>query len=92
MAQPMLLKLVSYDKIAKSEEGFVLVTKSGDTILLGDMPQLEETTTRIEILPDRALLNNQVLLAAFYYDRTSHRLLAQPLSIITDNQIVRLLY
>ena len=92
MAQPMLLKLVAYDKIAKSEEGFVLVTKSGDTILLGDMPQLEETTTRIEILPDRALLNSQVLLAAFYYDRISHRLLAQPLSIITDNQIVRLLY
>lgn len=92
MAQPMLIKLVAYKKIGRCEERLVLVSEGGDTILLGNMPQLEQTTTRIEILPDSSLLANQVLLAAFYYDRTSRRLLAQPLSIITDNQIVRLLY
>ena len=92
MAQPMLIKLVAYQKIGKCSDGLVLVSESGDTILLGDMPQLEHTTARIEMLPDSSLLENQVLLAAFYYDKTKHRLLAQPLSIIAEDKNVRLLY
>ncbi len=92
MAQPMLLKLVSYKEIAKCDEGLVLVSENGDTILMGNMPQLEETTLRIEMLPNASLFKNQVLLAAFYYNNKNRRLQAQPLSIVTDNQIIRLLY
>lgn len=92
MAQPMLLKLVAYKEIGKCDDGLVLVSKSGDNILMGDMPQMEETTVHIEMLPNNALLKDQVILAAFYYNNKNRRLQAQPLSIITDNQIVRLLY
>ncbi len=92
MAQPMLIKLVAFKQIGKISEGFALVDASGDTILLGDMPLLEETIVRLSMLPDSSLLNDQVLLAAFYYDRNTRRLLAQPLSIITEENIIRLLY
>jgi len=92
MAQPMLLKLVAYQEIGKCDDGLVLVSKSGDTVLMGDMPQMEETTTRIEMLPDNSLLKDQVMLTAFYYNGKNRRLQAQPLSIITEKQIVRLLY
>lgn len=92
MAQPMLIKLVSYKEIAKCDDGLVLVSESGDNILMGDMPRLEKTTIRIRMLPDDGLLRNQVMLVAFYYNNKNRRLQAQPLSIITDKQVVRLLY
>ena len=91
-AQPMLLKLVKYQKIARCDDGFVLISESGDNILLGDMPDMEQTTPRIEMLPGSYLLKDQVMLAAFYYNNRKRRLQAQPLSIITKNSIVRMLY
>lgn len=92
LAQPMLIKLVKYQKIARCDDGFVLIQESGDNILLGDMPDMEQTTPRIEMLPGSYLLKDQVMLAAFYYNNRNHRLQAQPLSIITKNSIVRILY
>lgn len=56
------------------------------------MPGMEETTTRLELLPDGKLLEGQVLLALFYYNRENNRLQAQPLSIITEDMVVRMLY
>ncbi len=88
----MLLKLVKYQKIARCDDGFVLISESGDNILLGDMPDMEQTTPRIEMLPGSYLLKDQVMLAAFYYNNRKRRLQAQPLSIITKNSIVRMLY
>lgn len=64
----------------------------GTTILLGDMLGMEETTTRLALLPDGKLLEGQVLLALFYYNRENNRLQAQPLSIITEDMVVRMLY
>ena len=92
MTQPMMIKLIAFNKIGKSDEGFVLADKNNDTILLGNMPDMEETTVRLSMLPDGSLLENQVLLGAFYYDKNSRRLLVQPLSIITHDAVVRLLY
>lgn len=88
----MVLKLVQYKNISECKNGFVLVAADGSNILLGDMPQMEKTTTRIPILPGNYLLKDQVMLLAFYYNPENRRLQAQPLSIITDSQVVRLLY
>ena len=88
----MLIQLVKYQEIARCSDGFVLVSESGGNILLGDMPDMEQTTPRIEMLPGSYLLKGQVMLAAFYYNNRNHRLQAQPLSIITKNSILRLLY
>ena len=70
----------------------MLVDTEGTTILLGDMLGMEETTTRLALLPDSKLLEGQVLLALFYYNRENNRLQAQPLSIITEDMVVRMLY
>lgn len=92
MTQPMMIRLVAFDRIGKTGDGFVLADRNGDTILLGNMPGMEETTTRFSMLPNGALLENQVLLGAFYYNRENRRLMLQPLSIITHDAVVRLLY
>lgn len=92
LSGPAVFKLVQYKNISECKNGFVLVAADGSNILLGDMPQMEKTTTRIPILPGSYLLKDQVMLLAFYYNPENRRLQAQPLSIITDSQVVRLLY
>lgn len=92
MTQPMLIKLIAFNKIGKIGGDYVLVDKNNDTILLGNMPEMEDTTIRLPLLPDGALLENQVLLGAFYYNKDNRRLMVQPLSIITQDAVVRLLY
>lgn len=92
MTQPMLIKLIAFNKIGKIGGDYVLADKNNDTILLGNMPEMEDTTIRLPMLPDGALLENQVLLGAFYYNKDNRRLMVQPLSIITQDAVVRLLY
>lgn len=92
MTQPMLIKLIAFNKIGKTGDDFVLADKNNDTILLGNMPGMEETTLRLSMLPSAALLENQVLLGAFYYNKDNRRLMVQPLSIIIRGAVVRLLY
>ena len=70
----------------------MLADKNNDTILLGDMQNMEETVVRLSMLPNDSLLENQVLLGAFYYNQENRRLMVQPLSIITQDAVVRLLY
>lgn len=92
LADPMVIRLIAYEMIGKSDMGPVLKTADGGTILLDDMPGMEPTTGRLPLLPDGNLLKNQVLLGAFYYDPEARRLKVWPLSIITETDIVRLLY
>ena len=92
LADPIHISLISYEMIGKSGENYVLKNTAGETIMLGDSPYLEGSVERIELLPDGDLLKNQVLLGAFYYDNQDRRLKLQPLSIITETDVVRLLY
>lgn len=92
LADPMVIRLIGYEQIGKNQMGFVLRMADGGTILLDDMPGMEPTAMRLALLPDAGLLKNQVLLGAFYYDTEAKRLKMQPLSIITESDIVRLLY
>lgn len=92
LAQPMLIRLISFQSIGKNNDTYVLKNEGGETIALGNAPGMEETTGRIELLPDGNLLKNQALLGAFYYDAKDRRLKLQPLSILTDSDVVRLLY
>lgn len=92
MASSMLLRLIAYEEIGHTKEGYVLRTENGQTILLGDLPEIEETVKRLSILPDAKLFHHQVLLGAFYYSAGDRRLRLKPFSILTDSEIVRLLY
>ncbi|MCH5270223.1 MAG: SWIM zinc finger family protein [Lachnospiraceae bacterium] len=92
LADPMLIRMLSFELIGKMGEDYVLKTAEGETIVLGNAPGMEATTDRLALLPDNRLLENQVLLGAFYYDGESRRLKLQPLSILTETDVVRLLY
>jgi len=87
-----VVSLVQFHRIGKAEAGYVLEDDTGHTILLDNMPDGEQTTLRLSMLPDRKLLENQVLLGAFYYDRPRQRLCLQPYSIVTETNVVRLMY
>ena len=81
-------------------EAFVLVDPQGDTIFLEDMPGLEGnisselagSTAWLPLLPDPSLLEDQSLLGAIWHDAAAGRMKMQPLSIVTDTAIARLLY
>lgn len=94
MASPILYKLAAFSKIGKCADGVTLRTKSGDTILLEDFPELEPTVGRLEILPNAKLTENGVVLCGFWYNGEKRRISAQPLCIIPDNEnsVIRLLY
>ncbi len=92
LADPMLLKLISFERIGIAGEDYFLETLSGETIVLGDVPGMEATAERIGLLPDSSLLKGQTLLGAFYYDKKTARIKLQPLSIVTEETVVRLLY
>lgn len=92
LAMPVVFGLFSYAQIGRVGENLVLQDQEGDTILLGSMPGMEDTIQRLTLLPDQALFTEQVLLGGLYYDGTKKRMLLQPFSIVTENQVVRLLY
>ncbi len=92
MSAPVLYRLIAFEQIGRIGETPVLADKNGATIYLGDCPDKEPTLQRLHLLTDRKLLENQVLLGGFYYDAVSKRLLFWPLSIVTEEGIVRLLY
>ena len=92
LADPMLIRMISFELIGRMGEEYVLRTAEGETIVLGKAPGMEATTDRLALLPDNRILENQVLVGAFYYDGESRRLKLQPLSILTDADVVRLLY
>lgn len=84
--------LVQYHKLSLTDAGYVLEDVNGKSILFADMPDMEATTDRIPLLADPSLLEDQVLLGLFFYDGTKRRIFVQPLSILTKNAVIRLLY
>lgn len=92
LAAPMLIRLISFQKIGNTSQGLALETESKETILLGNHPDLEPTTDKLLLLPNSTFLQNQVLLGAFYYNASARRFQIQPLSIITNSKLIRLLY
>lgn len=100
LCEPPLFRLVRFARIGMVDESFVLVDPRGDTILLEDMPGLEGgvrselagSTAWLRMLPAPSLLEDQSLLGAIWHDAAAGRMKMQPLSIVTDTAIARLLY
>ena len=92
LAPTMWIRLIAYEKIGMVNEAVVLHTVENDTIQLQDCVELEPTVARLVHLPDAALFEHQVLAGAFFYDASAKRLMMQPLAIVTEQGIIRLLY
>ncbi len=92
MADPYWCCLLRFDRIGLIGDAFAVRDASGDTCALGDCPGLEPTTHRLGMLPDASLLADRTLLGAVWYDGEARRMKIQPLSIVTETDVVRLLY
>ena len=92
LSGPAVYRLLRFARIGRAGDVLALQDTVGGTIALGDLPGMEPTTARLTLLPDPSLLESQVLLGAFWYDGAERRMKLQPLSIVTADQVVRLLY
>ena len=92
LAPEIYYTLIRYERIGECGERLALLDKTGASIMLGDAPGKEKTTDMIRLLPDTSLLEDKVLSGGFFYDRTENRIKLMVLSILTDNEIVRIAY
>ncbi|MEY8516961.1 SWIM zinc finger family protein [Lachnospiraceae bacterium 29-84] len=92
LSENYAMLLFAYQRIGKTEDGFVLQDAEGNTIQMEDMPGMEGTIHQIPMLMDGALLEGQALLGKFFYWEEKRRICLQPYSIITEEQVIRLLY
>jgi hypothetical protein len=86
------LKLLKYSRIGLIGDNYVISDGENTHILLVDSPIYEFKTTNMLKYLDHDLLKDQTLMVRFSYDIDRNFLSAQPLSIITDNKIIRLLF
>lgn len=84
--------LLQFAEIKKTETSFVLIDEQGKQLPLADIPYLREPTTHLLPMLNKAFLQNQAILVMFEHNWKINRLEVQPLSIITTNEVVRLLY
>ncbi|UKS24447.1 SWIM zinc finger family protein [Paenibacillus sp. HWE-109] len=84
--------LLPFTGIQRTDTSYVLVDAQGKQLPLADIPYLSEPTTHLLSLLNKTFLNNQVMLVMFEQDWQQNKLVAQPLSVITADEIIRLLY
>jgi hypothetical protein len=84
--------LLKYSQIASVEDKPVVIDGENTRIALEDTPIYEFKTAALLKYLSREWLRDQTLLVRFVYNLDSSFLSAQPLSIITDNRIIRLAF
>lgn len=89
--------LVAYRRIGvlKSEAAgaiWVLEDEAGDRIVLRDGRTGEKTVAELALLPHKGLLEGQAVFGKLFYDSADHRICMQPLSIVTEQAVIRLAY
>ena len=84
--------LLQFAEIKKMETAYILLDEQGKQIPLADIPYLGEPTTHLLPMLNKTFLQNQAILVMFEHNWKHNRLEAQPLSIVTTNEVVRLLY
>ncbi|MFB5269348.1 hypothetical protein ACE41H_21550 [Paenibacillus enshidis] len=85
--------LLKASRIVRTEAGgFALVDSAGNTLKLNDVYRLPQKSTRLLSLVDPLLLEDSCLLVMFEHQMDKGCLAAQPLTLIQEERVVRLLY
>lgn len=89
--------LIAFSRIGRTgEDGRCVVMEDagGGRIELRDRTcgGWEPCVQQLSLLPDRTLLENQVMFGLLYYDETDRKICLHPRSIVTEKEIVRLMY
>jgi hypothetical protein len=85
--------LIRYCGLGRAGEDTIIEDKTSERLVLTDDRYGGEPTT-LPLLPmlPREALHEQVMLVRFHHDLDSQKLRAKPLSIVTENEIIRLAY
>ena len=85
--------LLQFSRIGLVDGQYVMEDANGQRIILADNPLGNDPpSVNLLLLIPREGLMEQAALVRFYNNMDSRRLYAQPLSIVTDNSIIRLAY
>jgi hypothetical protein len=85
--------LIAYVELKLDAEGAaVLLDEQGKQLRLSDIQSIGQRTTHLLSLLQGGVLRGQSMLVMLEHDMKENRLNAQPLSIVTDEQVIRLLY
>lgn len=91
LSDKSVVMLVKYDVIGKIDDKTVL--KQGDeTIELRTVPGRENPIERLLSLKNSLWSENGAITLEFWLDTKQNKLYAMPVSIVTDSQVIRLLY
>ncbi|WP_419873532.1 SWIM zinc finger family protein [Candidatus Pristimantibacillus sp. PTI5] len=79
-------------EVAKTEKGIVLVNETGERLPLANIARLGYPT--LQLLPhlNQKQLKNMAVLVMFEDQLSEGKLVAQPLTLITENEMIRLFY
>ena len=85
--------LIHFRALGRAGEDVIIEDATGERLVLADDQYAGEPAS-LPILPllPRAMHHDHVLLVRFHHDLDSQKLRAKPLSIITENEIIRLTY
>lgn len=87
--------MIAYERIGKleGEEGvYVLEDALGNRIVLKNTGPGEDTLAVLKLLREPELFAHQVLFGKIFYHRVDKRIYMQPLSLVTEQNVVRLAY
>jgi len=85
--------LVKYRALGRAGENVIIEDQSGERLVLADDSHDSEPAT-LHLLPmlSKSVRHDQVLLVRFHHDLDSQKLHAKPLSVVTEDEIIRLTY
>ncbi|RKP49964.1 SWIM zinc finger family protein [Cohnella endophytica] len=84
--------LVAYREVLRIDGQYALVDEQNKQIPLVDIPRLGHATTQLLSLLTQNDLRNGAMLVMFRHDFETNRLTAQPLSIVSSQGVIRLMY
>jgi hypothetical protein len=85
--------LVRYRSFARAGDALILEDPAGERLVLTDQAlEYEPATLHLLAMLPQAIRREQVMLLRFHHDLDSQKLHAKPLSLVTDNEIIRLAY
>lgn len=93
LADDYCVLLLAFDIIGTREGQYYLRDQEGKEILLACRTGWEDPLAVLAAVPDpNRSLRSQSLLGLMAYDRETHKMVLHPLSILTEDGIIRLLY
>ncbi|MCR2802735.1 SWIM zinc finger family protein [Paenibacillus soyae] len=84
--------LLRYTAILQQNDQFAIVDEAGNRLALADIRHLAHPTTGLLPMLNEGWLKDQAMLLMFEHDMEQGRLAAQPLSIVTGQSLIRLMY